>query len=522
MRYCQFALLVLFPLATALPVEALEPRRSTATQIRRWIDQLDHDDFAVRERAAAQLAHAGPQAIRPLAEGVVSQNPEVAWRSSETLERIAMEGDEATMDKVVQVLGQLASQGKPQLAQFASQMRQRQRVFRHNRAATALRKLGGQVAGGESEMTTEAAADIDLAVVEDVPAMAALERFIIEDAPAIELPVAEVEGPKLPGRPAWLELLEAMTILKAKKDPKPDNIEIADGADGVLPPDAPAVEPEAGEARPPAISDRVAAAVLPGKVGDAFRRALGLGEKEAPRVADEGPEGAKDFDLPDLEGAAEAPEVVVAEEKLEAEPEPAIEAMVLDVGVAGGPVFFGGGMVMGFDGGVSQGYLVLGREWRGGEAGLKHLKDLSGVSSLQIEHADLSDAALPHVAKLKSLKHLQIRGGKFSREALRTFHRQRPEVSLMAMGQGMMGVNAPFGSDTCVLETVFEGSGAHDAGLQPGDKVTAIDGEEVRDFSDLTILVSTRKPGDTLKVDFERDGEQREAKVTLKPRAPGQ
>jgi len=194
----------------------------------------------------------------------------------------------------------------------------------------------------------------------------------------------------------------------------------------------------------------------------------------------------------------------------------------VDVGVIGGPIFFGGGMMIRMDGGMSPGYMTLGREWRGGDAGLKHLKDLSSVAQLQIDHADLSDAALPHMAQMKSLKYVSIRGGKFSPDALRAFHRQRPNVSLMAMGEGMMGVNAAFNSEGCVLDSVIAGTAAHEAGLQSGDKVTSIAGEPIADFSELTIAVSTRKPGDKLRVVYDRGGERRETDVILKPRQPGQ
>lgn len=520
---CYLAFLLLVLLAIGLRAQALEPKGPTTPQVREWIAQLDDDDFAVRERAAACLARSGPIAIAPLAEGVVSLNPEVAWRCSETLERIAMEGDEATMDRVVLVLGQLASHGKPQLGQFASEMRERQRVFRHNRAATALRKLGGQVAGGDAGFSEDGASD--LAVVDDVSAIGALERFIVDEAPVLELPPAEVEDPKLAERPAWIELLERLKLIETKPDAKWKGIDIADGANNTVELDegtdhaAPA-EPHAKEAAgKEAIGDRVAAAVLPGKVGNALRRALGLRDGK--------PGGAaKDFSLTPLEDADEAANAGVAAAKAIEDAEPAMEAAevieAVDVGVIGGPIFFGGGMMMGMDGGVSPGYMMLGREWRGGDTGLKHLKDLSGVAQLQIDHADLTDAALPHIAKMKSLTYLNIRGAKFSRDALRAFHRQRPKVSLMAMGEGMMGVMGAFNAEGCFLDNVQAGTAAHEAGLQAGDKVTSIAGEPIADFSELTIAVSTRQAGDKLKVAYERGGERRETEVTLKARPAGQ
>jgi hypothetical protein len=496
MRYLAFLLLPL--LAICSHAQALESRRASMPQVRQWIAQLDDDDFAIREQAAKSLAHAGQMAIGPLAEGVVSVNPEVAWRCSETLERIALEGDEATMDRVVQVLGELAAHGKPQLSQFAADMRQRQRVFRHNRAAAAIRELGGQVAGDGSESDEDALPIADLGVM--IP-------LLIDEVPAFELaPPEEVETVVLAESPAVAEILEALKILDITK------------------------EPAAGEPQS-AIGDRVAAALLPGKVGGALRKALGLGEtkpapepvvaKDVPRAAAEAIEPAKDFSLPPLEGGEEAPPPVAIAAK-----ERAVEAVeiveAVDFGIVGGPIFFGGGMMMGLETGVSPGYLSLGREWRGGDAGLQHAKDLNGISSLQIENADLTDAALPHIAQMKSLKYVSVRGGKFSRDALRAFHRQRPTVSLMTMGEGMMGVMGAFNADGCFLDSVQAGTAAHEAGLQSGDKVTSIAGDPIADFSELTIAVSTRKTGDKLKIVYERGGQRREADLTLKPRQPGQ
>jgi S1-C subfamily serine protease len=69
-----------------------------------------------------------------------------------------------------------------------------------------------------------------------------------------------------------------------------------------------------------------------------------------------------------------------------------------------------------------------------------------------------------------------------------------------------------------VLTGIYEGSGAAAAGLQVGDQVVAIDGHKIRDFSDLTIAVYSRTPGDKLKVEYLRGGEKKSADVELKPR----
>lgn len=56
---------------------------------------------------------------------------------------------------------------------------------------------------------------------------------------------------------------------------------------------------------------------------------------------------------------------------------------------------------------------------------------------------------------------------------------------------------------------------AADAGLQVGDVITAVDGTELREHSQLVSLISNKRPGDTVTLTYNRDGEEREATVTL-------
>ena len=63
------------------------------------------------------------------------------------------------------------------------------------------------------------------------------------------------------------------------------------------------------------------------------------------------------------------------------------------------------------------------------------------------------------------------------------------------------------------LGQVFEGSPAAQAGLQPGDKITSIDGEQVSYWHDLTSRVS-EAPGQQLTMTYERDGKSFTTKLT--------
>jgi len=507
MRRCLITLLLGLALSVGDVAVSAEPipARSSPTQIRRWIEELDHDDFFVREKAAASLAAAGPSAINLLATGVLSDSPEVAWRCSEVLERMAMEGDELTVDRIVAVLNDLSKRGKPGLAQIAAEMRDRQKTFRHNRAVAELRKLGGRVGGsydealGEDVVAGMVFGGFGGAIVEIDVAPAAIE--IEEPRPADEGPIEPLEMVELP------PVLEKFGIGRLFRAPDAD------------------LEAEEPAAEKPAVAERVGGALLPGRIGGAIRRAFGKGLVEVhnepvhPDFALEPP----DFRLPSLEDEDEwladlaTEDIFPGDDMITEVDELVLEEMEF---AAAPPIALAAFMPA--DEAVPSGLMFLTREWRGGDEGLKYAKDLFKVSTLQIEYADLSDAALPHIAKMPALRHFQIRGGKFSREALRAFHRQRTNVSIMALGEGMMGVNGSFTAGSCLLDTVFPGSGAHDGGLQAGDEILSIAGEKVRDFSDLTISVSTRKPGEKMKVVYKRDGREHETEITLKPRAPGQ
>ncbi len=69
-------------------------------------------------------------------------------------------------------------------------------------------------------------------------------------------------------------------------------------------------------------------------------------------------------------------------------------------------------------------------------------------------------------------------------------------------------------SPPVVIGEVSPSSGAEAAGLQPGDRIVAIDGESVATWRQLTKAVGPRA-GDTVRVGYVRDGQARETTATL-------
>ncbi len=87
-------------------------------------------------------------------------------------------------------------------------------------------------------------------------------------------------------------------------------------------------------------------------------------------------------------------------------------------------------------------------------------------------------------------------------------------------------VQRRLGKSGVLVLNVLEGGGAEKAGIRPtrqtangrvilGDLITAIDGKEITDTTDLFRALDTKSVGDSVEVTFERDGENKQLTVEL-------
>jgi S1-C subfamily serine protease len=76
------------------------------------------------------------------------------------------------------------------------------------------------------------------------------------------------------------------------------------------------------------------------------------------------------------------------------------------------------------------------------------------------------------------------------------------------------------GRGAAAVREVVDASAAEQAGLEPGDLITAIDGAAVTDWSDLIVAIRLRRPGDIVSVTYHRGNEENVALVTLQAQPP--
>jgi S1-C subfamily serine protease len=66
-----------------------------------------------------------------------------------------------------------------------------------------------------------------------------------------------------------------------------------------------------------------------------------------------------------------------------------------------------------------------------------------------------------------------------------------------------------------VIGAVAQGSPAQQAGLRPGDVITAIGGQQITDESTLPEVLSQKQPGDQITLSIARGGQQQDVQITL-------
>ncbi|HUQ72120.1 MAG TPA: PDZ domain-containing protein, partial [Planctomycetaceae bacterium] len=128
----------------AIAVDSPPRPKTDAVQIDRWIAELDHDAFAVREAATLSLAKSGVAALPALMKAVREASPEVRIRATQVLAAWYSRPDKDMVDAVEDALEQLLD-AEGTIGDQADVTWDSQRRAREQRCLAHLEELGAGI-----------------------------------------------------------------------------------------------------------------------------------------------------------------------------------------------------------------------------------------------------------------------------------------------------------------------------------------------------------------------------------------
>ncbi len=93
------------------------------------------------------------------------------------------------------------------------------------------------------------------------------------------------------------------------------------------------------------------------------------------------------------------------------------------------------------------------------------------------------------------------------KETMRNLHRSSDKP--------LLGIYPESHDDGVLVTGIVKGGGAEAAGLQEGDIITALNGQDVDSNRDLTDILAQYKPGETISVSYLRNGNAAQTNSTL-------
>src|SRR5262249_13838970 len=124
--------------------------------------------------------------------------------------------------------------------------------------------------------------------------------------------------------------------------------------------------------------------------------------------------------------------------------------------------------------------------------------------------------ALATIGQLPGLARVDLYGTGVSSQAVEALARKLPAGARIDRRDGaLLGVTGSSGQQSCLVLEVKPGTAASDAGLLDHDEITSFEGQPVRNFEELTALVSAKKGGEQVQLEIRRDGETLTKAVTL-------
>ncbi|WP_157665070.1 PDZ domain-containing protein [Mariniblastus fucicola] len=146
------------------------------------------------------------------------------------------------------------------------------------------------------------------------------------------------------------------------------------------------------------------------------------------------------------------------------------------------------------------------------------------VQTIALDEVEFSKASIQKLVSITGLFRVTMSLCKFELEWLEDIRKRNPNL-ISASPKAFLGVQGPIdigGGDFtgCQISQVVAGTAAADAGMQPLDIVTKMDGTKISQFEDLRLLISQKRPGETMELEVRRGERTIDLKVRLGQMTP--
>jgi S1-C subfamily serine protease len=156
-------------------------------------------------------------------------------------------------------------------------------------------------------------------------------------------------------------------------------------------------------------------------------------------------------------------------------------------------------------------------QWRGGDAGMVHIRNLMAVYQIVIIGAEISAKGAAELQHVNQLREVWLYRTQVKPEELPELQKLMPHVLIDYRRGGLLGVAADQLDVTgpAVVGRVEPGSAAEAAGIRVRDKIVKFQGQPVENFKALTTMIGKHSAGDEVTVDLLRGDEPIVVKLKL-------
>ncbi len=439
-------------------------RRFDVAQINHWIKLLDSNEFNEREEASKQLVGAARGSIPALLRAT-EQSPEATWRVRNILERIGTNGDEATLRLAIAAIQKLAVNRSRPLKASSSELINRWRRLRHDRAAAKLKSLGAEVVQEQGGFAFGGFGGAFF--VPDIEEMVAVDLDVRPD-PKVDMKAADMKVEKIdePVRVFKVPIADDQIAPEIDADVKAEKLEEI-------------IEFELEKDIKPKLD-------IGAKLADAIK----LLKDDRPKV-----------------GEPEEDEIIIDDVAIKLFIPPAVAA---DGFMDWDPVEeVTSGRTVAFD-----------KNWKGSDDDLDVLTRLDRTTTVVLQQIDVSKRMIAQILKMPQLKHITLDHSRFDRNTLIGVKRARPGLTIYATGDSLLGVSGTTRSGRFQVSQVVPNSAAQEAGIQVGDYIASADRIAIRGIDELTLTVASKKVGEELQLTLLRSEKEITVSAKLKSRHP--